>query len=53
MWSASQAGGGLILASPPDNVKKVLQIVMLLDRIEQADTVDEAFSKLDGMDFQG
>ena len=31
MWSASQAGGGMVLASVPKQVEKLLGIVILLD----------------------
>ncbi len=48
MWSASQAGGRFILASIPPRVEKVLGIVMLLDHIDHADSVQEALAKLDG-----
>lgn len=51
MWSASQAGGGMVLASLPDRVEKVLEIAMLLDHIDHADSVDAALSRLDGMDL--
>jgi anti-anti-sigma factor len=37
MWSASQAGGGLVRASVPKQVEKLLGIVMLLDHIDHAD----------------
>jgi len=32
MWSASQAGGGMVLAAVPPTVEKLLGIAMLLDR---------------------
>jgi len=48
MWSASQAGGRFILASIPPKVEKVLGIVMLLDHIDHAGSVQEALAKLDG-----
>jgi len=47
MWSASQAGGKLIVAALPERVKKVLSISMLLDHIDNAETVPEALAKLD------
>jgi len=46
MWSASQAGGNLVLACIPPRVEKVLGLVMLLDRIDHADSVQEALAKL-------
>lgn len=49
MWSASQAGAGLVLAALSARVEKVLSIAMLLDHIEHADSVDDALAKLDGM----
>lgn len=48
MWSASQAGAGLALASISPKVEKVLSIAMLLDHIEHADSVDAAVEKLGG-----
>jgi anti-anti-sigma factor len=51
MWSASQAGAGLVLASLSARVEKVLSIAMLLDRIEHADSVEDALAKLDRMDL--
>jgi anti-anti-sigma factor len=47
MWSASQAGGGMVLASIPPIVEKLLGIAMLLDRIERADTREAAIAMLD------
>jgi anti-anti-sigma factor len=46
MWSASQAGGGMVLASVPKQVEKLLGIVMLLDHIEHADSRDAAVAML-------
>jgi anti-anti-sigma factor len=46
MWSASQAGGGMVLVSVPEQVEKVLGIVMLLDRIDHADSCDQAITML-------
>ena len=51
MWSASQAGGGLILAALSSRVEKVLSIAMLLDHVDHADSVDEALTRLDQMDL--
>lgn len=36
MWSASQAGTGLVLAALPATVEKMLSIAMLLDRVDHA-----------------
>ena len=47
MWSASHAGGQLIVAALPDRIKAVLSIAMLLDHIDHTDTVQEALAKLD------
>ena len=49
MWSASQAGAGLALASVTPKVERVLSIAMLLEHIEHADSVDAALVKLDEM----
>lgn len=46
MWSASQAGGGLVLASVPKQVEKLLGIVMLLDHIDHADDRSAAVAML-------
>ena len=47
MWSASQAGGGMVLASVPKQVEKLLGIVMLLDHIDHADDRDAAIAMLE------
>ena len=47
MWSASQAGGRLILAALPERIREVLSIAMLLDHVDHTDTVQEALAKLD------
>ena len=49
MWSASQAGGRLIVAALPERIKEVLNIAMLLDHIDHAATVQEALAKLDAV----
>ena len=46
MWSASQAGGKMVLASVPPYVEKLLGIVMLLDRIEHAESREQALALL-------
>jgi len=46
MWSASNAGGALALASLPPHVERVLGLALLLDRITNAATVPEALAKL-------
>jgi len=53
MFSASQAGGGLVLAALPKRIEQLLSMAMLLDHIDRAETVDEALSKLDAMDLEG
>jgi anti-anti-sigma factor len=52
MWSASNAGGGLILAALPERIEHLLSMAMLLDHIDHADTVDEAVAKLNAMDLE-
>ncbi len=47
MWSASQAGGKMVLATVPPYVEKLLGIVMLLDRIDHAESREEAIAILD------
>ncbi len=46
MWSASEAGGGMVLVSVPEQVEKLLSMVMLIDRIDRADSCEEAIAKL-------
>ncbi len=46
MWSASQAGGGMVLVSVPEQVERLLAMVMLTDRIDRADSCAEAIAKL-------
>jgi anti-sigma B factor antagonist len=53
MWSASQAGAGLVLASLSPTVERVLSVAMLLEHVERANGVDEALALLDGMDLGG
>jgi anti-anti-sigma factor len=52
MWSVSQGGAGLILASISDRVEKVLSLAMLLDHIDHADTVHNALARLDHMKLE-
>jgi anti-sigma B factor antagonist len=52
MFSASQAGGGLVLAALPKRIEQLLSMAMLLDHIDHADSVDEALAKLDAMDLE-
>ena len=47
MWSASQAGGRLVMTALPQRVERVLSLAMLLDHIDRAETVEEALTKLD------
>jgi anti-anti-sigma factor len=53
MWSASQAGAGLVLAALSPTVEKVLSIAMLLDHIDHADSVEDALTRLDWMQLEG
>jgi len=53
MWSASQAGAGLVLASLSSTVEKVLSIAMLLDHIDHAASVEDALTRLDWMQLEG
>ena len=48
MWSASQAGSGLVIAALPPTVEKMLGIAMLLDRIDHAPSRAAALAKLAG-----
>jgi len=47
MWSASNAGGKLVLAALSPKVHDVLSIAMLLDHIDHADSTEEALAKLE------
>jgi anti-anti-sigma factor len=47
MWSASNGGGELVLASLPAVVERVLGIAMLLPHIAHAPSVEEALAHLD------
>ena len=47
MWSASQAGGGMVMVAVPPRVEKILGIAMLLDRIDHTDTREAALAMLD------
>ena len=53
MWSASQAGAGMVLASLSPTVEKVLSIAMLLDHIDHAKSVEDALTRLDWMQLEG
>lgn len=46
MWSASNGGGELALASLPPVVERVLGIAMLLPHIAHAPTVEDALARL-------
>jgi anti-sigma B factor antagonist len=52
MWSASNAGAGLVLAALPQRVEKVLSIAMLLQHIDHADSVEAARARLDEMGLE-
>jgi len=49
MWSASRAGGGLVLAAIPPRVEKILEIAKLLDHIDHAESEAAALTMLDAM----
>ena len=46
MWSASQAGANLVLATLPPTVEKILGIAMLLERIDHVDSRAAAIAML-------
>jgi anti-sigma B factor antagonist len=46
MWSASQAGAGMVLATIPPQVEKLLQIVTLLDHVDHAPSREAAIALL-------
>jgi anti-anti-sigma factor len=46
MWSASQAGAGMVLAAVPGHVEKLLQIVTLLDHVDHAPSLEAAMALL-------
>jgi anti-anti-sigma factor len=46
MWSASQAEAGMVFAAIPRQVEKLLQIVMLLDHIDHAPSLEAAITLL-------
>ena len=46
MWSASKAGGRLILAALSPKVRDLLSIAMLLDHMDHADSVEQALAKM-------
>jgi anti-anti-sigma factor len=47
MWSASQAGARMVLASLPKQVAKLLDMALLLDRIDHADSREAALAMLE------
>jgi anti-sigma B factor antagonist len=49
MFSAYNSGGGMVLAALQPKVKELLSMVMLLERIEHADSVDQAITRLGEM----
>jgi anti-anti-sigma factor len=49
MWSASQAGIGLVLAALTPKVERLLSMAMLLEHIDHAQTLDEALAKANRM----
>lgn len=46
MWSASRAGGKFVLVAISGRVRDILGIVLLLDHIDHAETVEEALEKI-------
>jgi anti-anti-sigma factor len=48
MWSASQAGAGMVLAAVPSHVEKLLQVVTLLDHVDHAESRETAIALLQG-----
>lgn len=51
VFSASRAGGGLVVACLSKHVENALGIAMLLDHVDRAATLDEALRKLEAMDL--
>lgn len=49
VFSASRAGGGLVVANLSEHVENALGIAMLLDHVDHAATLDDAVRKLQGM----
>ncbi len=47
MWSASQAGGQMVLTELPKQVEKLLDMALLLDRIDHADSREAALAMLE------
>ena len=51
IFSAQKAGAGMVLASLPEHVSRMLGLTMFLDHIATADTVDEALEKVEAMEL--
>jgi anti-sigma B factor antagonist len=49
IFSAQRAGGGIVLASLPEQVRRVLGVTMFLDHVAHADTLDDALAKVASM----
>jgi anti-anti-sigma factor len=49
MFSGHRSGGGIVLSRIPPEIKDLLGMLMLLERMEHADSVEEAAAKLDSM----
>ena len=49
MFSGHRSGGGIVLSRIPAEIKDLLGMLMLLERMEHADSVEEAVAKLDAM----
>jgi anti-sigma B factor antagonist len=53
MFSAYKAGGAFVLASLPPRIRDLLDMVMLLERMEHADSVEAALARLEEMTLPG
>lgn len=51
VFSASRAGGGLVVASLSRHVENALGIAMILDHVDRAATLDDALRKLEAMEI--
>lgn len=50
IWSTTQAGGNVVLATVPPAVEKVLGLTMLLGHVDHAPTVAEAIQTLERLE---
>jgi len=53
IFSVQKAGGGMVLASLPEHIQRMLGLTMFLDHVAHAETVDEALAKVTGMELSG